>query len=349
MNTEGKRKVNRAIVVTEPGRAVVTELEVPVPGAGEILLETEIAGVCGSDLGLYAGTMKGYATYPRIPGHEVSARVVQTSAERPDLVIGARVTVNPYFNCGACYSCRRGLVNCCTNNQTMGLPLDGVFRQYFCMPEDRVYPAEGLTAEETALVEPFCIGYHAAKLAAPQPGERALILGAGPIGIFAMLSLKLLGCHTVTGNRSPGRLVKAREMGAAETFCYGDGSTFDEQIAALTDGDGFDIVVDAVGDPDVLNLAVRAAAHRARIVEVGISPEEARFPLSALQKKELQIFGSRNALPQEFTEVMELIRSGRAHLDPMITGRFRPEEAPVLFDKTRADKQSLKSVIDFRM
>lgn len=340
--------MNKHIVVTEPENMIIRDGEIPAPREGEILLRTEICGVCGSDIGLYFGEMSGYATYPRIPGHEVAARVVEINAEREDLKPGDLVTINPYFNCGKCYSCRRGHVNCCVNNRTMGLPIDGAFRQYFTMPQERVYLSEGLTEEETVLVEPFCIGYHAAKVAMPNAGDRALVIGAGAIGIFTMLSLKLMGCEVYTANRSEGRLKKALEIGADGAFSYSGEEDLLQKTDEITDSDGFDIVVDAVGDPKVLNMAVKAAAHRARIVEVGISSENAAFPMSTIEKKELIIMGSRNALKKDFEEVMELIRSGKARVLPMITGKYQIDDCIGMFEKIRADKTTLKNIVYFK-
>lgn len=339
----------KAIKVIEPYKVAVVETELPHPKEGEVLLKTEVAGVCGSDVGLYKGTMQGYATYPRVPGHEVSARVVEIRDDSSELKVGDLVTVNPYFNCGTCYSCRRGLVNCCTDNRTMGLPHDGVFRDFFTVPAERAYKVNGLDPVEAAMIEPFCIGYHAANIATPQPGERALVMGAGTIGIFSLIALKMFGTKVFVANRSPERLKKATEFGADGVFTYNeDGDAFLKKVAEITEEDGFDIVIEAVGHPDVFRKCVDAAAHKARIVEVGITPLEASIPLSSIQKKELQIFGSRNAVRKDFTEVIEFIRSGKFRIRDMVTGTYTKDDAPELFEKIIKEKASLKNIIDFR-
>lgn len=339
----------KEIVVTEPYKVSLLDAEIPKIEEGEVLLKTQIAGVCGSDISLYKGAMQGYATYPRVPGHEVSATVVEIADKSSELKEGDLVTVNPYFNCGKCYSCRRGLVNCCTNNRTMGLPHDGVFREYFKVPAERAYKVNGLDPIEAALIEPFCIGYHAAKIANPQPGERALVMGAGTIGIFTMLALKMFSTEVYVANRSPERLEKAKEFGADDVFTYNeDENAFQEKVDEITDGDKFDIIIEAVGNPAVFKKCVEAAAHRARIVEVGITPLEANIPLSTLQKKELQIFGSRNAVREDFTEIIEFIRSGKFKIKDMVTTSYTKDQAETLFDQIIQQKNALKSIIDFR-
>ena len=121
----------KAICIDEPGKVTIHEQEMPVRKPGEALLKMLYGGICGSDLGSYRGA-NFYITYPRTIGHEFSAVVVETDS--PSLRPGQLVTCNPYFNCGACYSCRRGFVNCCVNNQTMGVQREGAFADYITVP-----------------------------------------------------------------------------------------------------------------------------------------------------------------------------------------------------------------------
>ncbi|MBQ4649716.1 MAG: zinc-binding dehydrogenase [Firmicutes bacterium] len=338
----------KKVVVDEPRKVSIVEAEIPELEEGEALLKVMLGGVCGSDLGLYNGTMQGYATYPRVPGHEVAATIVKTCGDCGDIKEGDLVTLSPYIHCGGCYSCRRGLINCCVNNRTMGLGIDGVFAEYMKMPAFRLHKTEGLTPEETALVEPFCIGYHAAGRSRAVAGERALVVGAGTIGIFTMISLKLRGAEVTVANRNEARLVKARELGADHTFAYGSEEEFMAKVAEFTDGDGYDVVVDAVGDPLVFNYCFAACAHDARFVEVGINPKEASFPMSMLQKKEIEIIGSRNAVASDFKEVIEIIRSKKVDVNPVITAVAKIDDVAAIFEAGKSNKTALKTLIDFR-
>src|SRR5919107_1879679 len=132
-----------AVYVVQPGEIAVAERPVPSPGPGEVLLRVLYAGICGSDIQTFTGSQP-FASYPRVPGHEFAAEVVDVNGVAPNLSLGLLVTGNPYFNCGACYSCRRGLLNCCENNQTMGVHRDGAFQEYIVLPIDRVYPCPGI-------------------------------------------------------------------------------------------------------------------------------------------------------------------------------------------------------------
>ena len=149
----------KVITILEPGKVEITEKEMPEVKEGEALLKILYGGICGSDLGTYRGTF-AYASYPRIPGHEFSAQIVEIGENDRGLKPGMIVTCNPYFNCQKCYSCERGLVNCCETNETMGAQRDGAFSEYITMPVERIYDGMGLNPRQLALIEPFCISYH---------------------------------------------------------------------------------------------------------------------------------------------------------------------------------------------
>ena len=134
----------KTVLIEKPFEIAVTDTQMPVPGEGEALLKVLYCGVCGADVSSYTGNQP-FTTYPRIPGHEFSAQIISIPDNDKGLKAGDIVTANPYFNCGSCYSCQRGFVNCCTDNQTMGVQRDGSFREYIVMhvidiADDRVHP-----------------------------------------------------------------------------------------------------------------------------------------------------------------------------------------------------------------
>ena len=184
----------KAIVITEPGKAVTDEQERPEAAKGEALLKMLVGGVCGSDLASFRGA-SAYVSYPRTIGHEFAAEVVAVEDNPYGIRPGMVVTGNPYFNCGKCYSCRRGFVNCCVNNQTMGVQREGAFSEYFTMPVERLYDGRGIAPESLALIEPFCISYHGVSRADVQPGDKVLVIGAGAIGILAGVAARSFGAE----------------------------------------------------------------------------------------------------------------------------------------------------------
>jgi 2-desacetyl-2-hydroxyethyl bacteriochlorophyllide A dehydrogenase len=336
------------ISVEEPRKVVIKNRDKPICKKGEALLKIIYGGICGSDMGLYKGNMAAYATYPRIPGHELSAEIIDIDDNEYGLKTGTIVTVNPYFNCNECYSCERGYVNCCVDNKTMGLALDGGFAEYITMPVERIYDGKGMDAKNLVLIEPFCISYHAIKRANVQPGEKVLVVGAGTIGIFALLSAKLKGAEVYMSDVVERKLAFAQLMGADGVIFNDKNEEFRNKVDVITDGRGFDVLIEAVGHPATMMNCIEGAAHRARIVQVGISNKNLDFDYSIIQRKELNIFGSRNALKEDFDELIDFVRTGKIDISPMVTNVYdfdRTAEAFENLDKNIGN--NLKTIIKF--
>jgi 2-desacetyl-2-hydroxyethyl bacteriochlorophyllide A dehydrogenase len=337
----------KSIVIEKPGVVVIKDTEAPKPQKGEALLKMRYGGICGSDLNTYRGT-NAYVSYPRTPGHEFSAEIVEIGPNPAGLEPGMLVTGNPYFNCGACYSCERGLVNCCTTNQTMGVQREGAFSEYFVMPVERLYPGAGLPPKTLALIEPFCISYHGVSRARPQPGERTLVVGAGTIGLLAALSAKLAGAQVWVTDVSVQKLQMAKEFGVDGVFVNESPEAFEEAVKTATNGKGFDAAIEAVGLPSTFQNCIDAAAFGGRVVLIGVGKKNLDFNFTLLQKKELNVFGSRNALKKDFLELIDLVKAGSVPLEKIVTNTYAFTDAPKAFadfDKNAASM--LKVVLEF--
>lgn len=334
----------KAVHVVRPGEIDVVESPCPRPGPGEALLRVRYAGICGSDMQTFAGTQP-FTTYPRVPGHEFSAEVVEVDGAAPHLRPGLLVTGNPYFNCGACYSCRRGLVNCCENNQTMGVHRDGAFQQYIVMPVERLHPAEGIDPQTASMVEPFSIGYHAMRRARVAEGQRVLVIGAGAIGMLTMVSAQLMGADVWIADVIPERLEVARAMGARDAF---DLRTTDiREVAAVTGGDGFDVVGEATGLPVSFLNAVEAVAFGGVVALIGNGTREVTFNQSMLIKKELDVVGSRNSLAA-FQPLTEILREGAVDISPIRTSvRAFEETVDAMRDLREHPDHDIKVLLEF--
>lgn len=306
----------KKVQVSTPGEIAVVEAEVPTPGPGEALVRIRYAGICGSDLQTFTGNQP-FASYPRVPGHEWSGEVVEINGTAEGLRVGQLVTGNPYFNCGTCYSCRRGLVNCCESNETMGVHRDGSLQEYITMPLGRLYPADGLDPKHVAMVEPFSIGWHAMVRARVTEGEKVLVLGAGAIGMFTMVSALARGAEVHIADIVPERLRIAEELGAASAVDLSEVSITD-LVERATGGDGFDVVGEATGLPVGFLNAVEASAFGGRIALIGNGKREVTFNQSMLIRKELDVLGSRNSL-DAFGPLIQLLQEGRVDISPILT------------------------------
>ena len=339
----------KTILMPDPGKVIITEMENPTPKPGEALLKLLYGGICGSDLGSYRGA-NAYVVYPCIPGHEFSAEIVEIGENDRGLKPGMIVTCNPYFNCGHCYSCERGLVNACTDNQTMGVQRQGAFSQYITMPVERIYDGKGLSPRTLALIEPFCISYHGVTRGQVKPGDKVLVVGAGTIGVLAAVAAKAKGAEVTICDVAPEKLDYAYQtFGLAHKLLNASPEAFAAGVAELTQGNGYDVTIEAVGMPETFQNCIDAACFGGRLVLIGVSKRNINdFFFTIIQKKELNIFGSRNALKSDFLELIELVRSGAVDLEKIVTNEYAWTDAPQAFAEFSANAgKMLKVVLNF--
>ena len=315
----------KAIVIPNPNEIEIREVPMPEVKEGEALLKVKYVGICGADVASFTGNQP-FTTYPRIPGHEFSAEIVEIPENDKGLKAGDIVTCNPYFNCGGCYSCERGFVNCCTDNQTMGVQRDGAFCEYISMPIERIYEGKGLSAEELALIEPFSISQHAVSRCTIKETDNVLVIGAGPIGLFALLAAKAKCKNVVVADILDNRLELAKKYGATAVI-----NTKTESLEAFTNeftnGRGFDVCIEACGAPETFLGCIDSCAFAGNIVLIGNGKRETSFVHSIILKKELNIFGSRNALKEDFINNIDLVVSKECDVMKMVSRVYDMAEA----------------------
>lgn len=338
----------KTIIINKPGEVEIIEQAMPVRKQGEALLKILYGGICGSDLGTYRGTF-AYASYPRIPGHEFSAEIIEIGDNDRNLKPGMIVTCNPYFNCGHCYSCQRGLVNCCTSNETMGAQRDGAFSEYITMPIERIYDGKGLSAKTLALIEPFCISYHGISRANIQPNDKVLVIGAGTIGVLAAVAAKAKGAKVYISDVAENKMNYAIETFGLDGGILNDSpENFIKRVEEITNGNYFDVTIEAVGLPSTFQACIDAAAFGARMVQIGVGKRTHEFDFTLLQKKELNVYGSRNALKKDFLELIDLVKSRKVDLEKIVTNTYNLDEADKAFqDFSKNAASMLKVVIKF--
>ncbi|QUH27380.1 zinc-binding alcohol dehydrogenase family protein [Serpentinicella alkaliphila] len=335
----------KVVQIKEPGVIELVEKEIPIRKKGQALLKIKYCGICGSDIATYTGNQP-FASYPRIPGHEFSAEVIEIEENDLGLLKGMIVTANPYFNCGHCYSCQRGKVNCCELNETMGVQRDGSFAEYITMPIERIYNGNMLSAKTLALIEPFSISYHAINRGDIQKGDKVLIFGAGAIGIFAMISAKLKGAEIYVTDLFEDRLEQAMKMGADGVVNVAK-SDVNERVKEITNGHGMDVCIEAAGLPKTFLNCIENVAFGGKVVLIGNGKRETTFNHSILLKKELDIYGSRNSL-NDFPPLIDLVARGKVEIDNMVTDVFELEKVIDAFEVLKNnDGTKLKVLVKF--
>lgn len=339
----------KELYINSPGVVEFREADMPKRNENEAVLKLLYGGICGSDLGSYRGTF-AYFSYPRIPGHEFSAEIVDIDENNSyGLKKGMVVTCNPYFNCGNCYPCRKGLVNVCEHNETMGSQRNGAFRDYIVMPLERIYDGRGLDARTLAVVEPFCIGLHGINHVQIKKGDRVLVIGSGTIGIFAATAAKMKGATVIMSDISENKLQMAKQQfGIDDTILNDSHENFLSRVMEKTDGCGFDVCVEAVGLPSTFQDCIDAACFGGSVILIGIGKKNLDFNFTTIQKKELHIYGSRNALKQDFIETIDALLTGKLDLGKAITDVYAFSEAPKAFAEFSANQgDKLKVLLDF--
>lgn len=333
----------KTVLIAEPNKIEIVDAKMPEVKEGEALLKILYCGICGADVASYTGNQP-FTTYPRIPGHEFSAEIISIPENEKGLKVGDIVTANPYFNCNTCYSCKRGHVNCCMDNQTMGVQRDGSFSEYIAMPISRIYDGKGLSAKELALIEPFSIGYHAVSRAEIKPTDKVLVVGAGPIGLFAMISAKLKGASVYITDILEGRLEIAKEFGV-DGVINSSKISLDEETKRITDGGGFDVCIEACGLSTTFLTCIDQAAFAGNIILIGNGKKETTFLHSILLKKELNIYGSRNAYPKDFIELIDIVVAGKVDLMKMVSAIYPMDQADLAFQALASNDGSLEKVL----
>lgn len=316
----------KAVQIVNSFDMKVVELEKPTVGAGEVLVKIKYVGFCGSDLNTYLGR-NPMVKLPVIPGHEVGAVIEEIGADVPaDFVKGMNVTLNPYTNCGKCASCRNGRVNACQYNETLGVQRNGVMCEYAALPWTKIIPAGNISPRDCALIEPMSVGFHAVARAGISDNEFVMVIGCGMIGVGAIVRAALRGATVIAVDLDDEKLGLAKRIGASHII-NSKTENVHERMQELTQGFGADVVIEAVGSPATYVMAVDEVGFTGRVVCIGYAKSEVAFQTKYFVQKELDIRGSRNALPADFRAVINYMETGNCPVEEFITKIVKPEGA----------------------
>jgi 2-desacetyl-2-hydroxyethyl bacteriochlorophyllide A dehydrogenase len=317
----------KAIKIVKPFEMKVVEMEKPVCNSGEVMLQLKYVGFCGSDLNTYRGR-NGLAKMPVIPGHEIGAVIVEKGSDVPEqLHIGETVTVNPYTNCGQCPACRRRRYNACEHNETLGVQRDGAMREYITLPCEKVIPVGDITAEHSALIEPMSVGFHAVNRAQVVDTDVVLVIGCGMVGVGAAARCLVRGATVIACDLDDDKLNVVKRIGVQYVVNTAR-EDLHKRLMEITDGQMPDVIIEAVGSPVTQEEAVNEVSFTGRVVCIGYAKQDTPFTTSLFVKKELDIRGSRNALPEDFKGVIKYLERDTCPYQDLISSVVSPEDAP---------------------
>jgi threonine dehydrogenase-like Zn-dependent dehydrogenase len=319
----------KAFAITNIKTVQAIDIDEPVINSNEVLLEVHYIGLCGSDLNAYRGLMP-LVTLPRIPGHEISGIITGKGNQVPaSFKIGDKATVSPYTNCGVCPACRAGRINTCEFNQTLGVQRDGALTKKIRIPYDKVFTNEKLSLQELVLVEPLSVGYHGTNRGEVSETDTVLLIGCGTIGIGALCAAVRKGTTVIALDIDDTKLEIAKKFGA--TFLINskkENALF--RIMELTGNEGVNVVIEAAGNPATFVLALEAVSFAGRVISIGYSKEEVHFNSQLIVRKELTVYGSRNAL-RVFPSVIQMFERKEKPYSSLISKIFSFDQAPEAF------------------
>jgi threonine dehydrogenase-like Zn-dependent dehydrogenase len=315
----------KALIIKQPGEAVVAEVREPENYGEQLLLQVRMVGLCGSDLNSFRGK-NPLVTFPRIPGHEIAATIVEGNKADPRLAAGVHVTMSPYTSCGKCASCRRNRPNACEFNQTLGVQRDGAMSEFITMPAEKLYPSK-LGLKELCIVEPLTIGFHAVARGRVTSNDLVAVFGCGGVGLGAIAASHYAGARTIAIDIDDAKLRVARKAGALEAI-NSSWENLHKRLRELTNGLGPDVIVEAVGRPETFRAAVEEVAFTGRVVYIGYAKEPVSYETRLFVQKELDVLGSRNALPDDFWRVIGMLEAGGFPVNAAVSAMVPLEEVP---------------------
>jgi L-galactonate 5-dehydrogenase len=337
----------KAIFMPSPRQVEIVDIPEPHVGPEDVLVEVSYVGLCGSDLGMYRGALT-IGTYPRIPGHEVSGTIIAKGGSVPDSIReGSRVTLWPYTECGLCPACRVGRPNCCQFNQTLGLQRDGAMAERFAIHYTKVFTSDVLSLKELVLVEPMSVGYHAANRGEVSEVDSVLVIGCGTIGLGAVAASVRKGATVTVADVDDAKLELAARFGAQHTINSVHQDLL-EAVSRLTNGEGVDVAIEAVGLPETFRHAVDTVCYAGRVVYVGYAKEEVCYDTTHFVRKELDIRGSRNAL-RVLPAVIQMLAGRHQPFEELITRVYPVAHTGQAFQDWDADPGAFaKILVDMR-
>ena len=322
----------RAAVTERVGTMSLQERPEPgEPGPGQVIVHPEAVGLCGSDYHFFTGEMSaaaGGSQFPRVLGHEVGATISAIGpACRADLRTGQRVAMLPISACGRCYPCSVGRPNACDDFSLVGIHTDGGLQELLTLPEEQVFPIQAADGALAAMAEPVSVAVHAVRRARIEPGERVMVLGAGPIGqCVAMVAIEL-GAEVLLIDLQESRLELGRGVGA-ETLVWTDAAEVVARAREWGGPGGPPVALDATGVPAAVRAMVDAVASAGRAVQVGMSTDEVSIRIGSLTEKELDLLGASCCDSADFAEAVAVVERNGDAIARLISHEFVLEQAP---------------------
>ena len=325
----------KALVYDGPRDVLYQDRPVPTLEEGHALIRINYAGICGTDLVIYAGKHKRAAP-PLIMGHEFAGEIVDLQAQGTHLAIGDRVVAEPLLPCGECYACTSGSYWVCKSLKLLGVDEDGAFAEFAKAPINRIYKIpEALSLQAAALVEPAAVAVHAVRRSRAQLGSRAVVLGGGPIGLLvAQVARAATAMPVELVEVNDWRIGLARQLGFDPIDAKKGG--VEKEVLSRTGGNGADVLFDAAGAATTVLQQPELTRIHGQVVMVAIPEDPRPVNLASIALKEIELVGVRVYNSSDYETAISLVAERRINLEPLVSHVFPLEdgqEAIELFEK----------------
>ncbi|MEO8737016.1 MAG: zinc-binding dehydrogenase, partial [Edaphobacter sp.] len=242
-----------------------------------------------------------------------------------------------------CPSCRRGRQNACSDNQTFGVQRDGALTELLAVPADKVYPST-LPLKHLCLVEPLTVGFHACARGRVTQEDVVAVLGCGGIGLGAIAGSAFRGARTIAIDIDDAKLEIARLAGATDLI-HSRREDVRKRLREITEGNGPDVMIEAIGHAETFRMAIEEVAFTGRVIYIGYAKEPIAYETKLFVQKELDILGSRNALPQDFLDVMVMLDAGKFPVEEAVTTVVPLAETPSILSQWSANPMSFTKIM----
>ena len=335
----------KALRYLAPNVAKTEDIEQPTCGEDEALIRVHSAGICGTDLAIYAGKHPR-AKAPLVMGHEFAGEIVEikSSENLSDLAVGDKVTAYPLLVCGQCWACKNGVSHVCRDLKLIGIDRDGAFAEFVNVPLDLIfkYPQE-LTYDQGALIEPLAVAVHAVEMAGETDWQTAVVIGSGPIGLLVALCLRHAGIETIIiSDINPHRLKRSEKLGL-KTFNSAEGDLVDF-VNATTRDEGADIVFECAGSSSAALQMCDLVRSRGKVIMVSVHKEPHPTDLRAISFKEITMIGTRVYTRNSYQKALQMIKD--LPFNSLISHRLDIDDAAEGFELMQKPEDVCKVIIN---
>jgi len=325
----------KAVIKRKPEPGIeIADVEKPIAGPRDILVKIKATAYCGSDIHLYkwdGQALKWNAPLPKILGHEFCGDVIEIGDSVRTIKVGDIIACETHIPCEKCYYCKTGRMHICESMRIFGChTAEGSFAEYAVIPETIAYKLpEGTSYEEGALYEPCGVAMHAVQRAHPEPGDTAVVLGCGPIGIYAQQIMNALGSKVVATDISPYRIDFAKKIGAAREVINASTEDVDSKVKSFLGERGPDIVFEGAGSGETIKQSLELVAKCGKVVFFGSSPDNPSLDTSSLiVYKEIDVLGMTGRyMFSTWDRVQRLVSDKKINLTSVISHRLPLDKA----------------------